>query len=165
MSVQEVPLPDSGKTLPNTQAKLYTARVPRFYGMAKHGKDHITQGLSAFMAGVRELAKLRGIDSDSELARVVSRKVAGGPSRKTINNALQGRHDAQIGTLQAIADGLDCPLWVLLLTGKSGADLASPRRERIISMMENYLRCADEDRFHVEALASAFAAKSIKKSS
>lgn len=98
--------------------------------------------------------KLRKIKSDSELARLVN-----GKAPKTVNNALSGRHDAQISTLQAIADALDCPLWVMFLVGKSERDLESPYRERLIKMVESYLQCNDEGRHHVESMAAAFAAK------
>lgn len=108
------------------------------------------------------LMKLRGIKSHSELARLASRKNNGAPARKTINNALTGRHDAQISTLEAIATALDCPLWVLFLVGRSSEDLQSPARERLIAMVQAYLLCEDEGRHHVESLAMAFAAKAKK---
>lgn len=130
--------------------------------MGKGTQDHIAAGLAAFREGVATLMTLRGIKSDSELSRIVSRKVAGGPSRKTVNNALAGRHDAQISTLEAIADALDCPLWVLFLVGRKSKDLESPARERLIAMVQGYLQCDSESRHHVESLASAFAAKSKK---
>lgn len=106
--------------------------------------------------------KLRGIKSHSELARLASRKGNGSPARKTVNNALAGRHDAQISTLEAIAAALDCPLWVLFLVGRQSSDLASPARESLIAMVQNYLKCDSEGRHHVEGMASAFAAKAKK---
>lgn len=123
--------------------------------MAKHNHpDHVAEGLAAFSSAAHTLMKLRNIKSDSELARLVS-----GKAPKTVNNALSGRHDAQISTLQAIADALDCPLWVMFLVGKEGHDLESPYRERLIKMVERYLKCDDEGRHHVESMAAAFAAK------
>lgn len=80
-------------------------------------------------------------------------------SRKTVNNALAGRHDAQISTLEAIASALDCPLWVLFLVGRQSEDLQSPARERLVAMVSDYLKCDTEGRHHVESMASAFAAK------
>lgn len=101
--------------------------------------------------------KIRNFESDSQLAEKVD-----GKARKTINNALSGRHDAQISTLQAIADALDCPLWVMFLVGSTPEDLESPARERLIAVVTNYLKCDSEGRHHVESMASAFAAKSLK---
>lgn len=123
------------------------------------GTEHVAEALAAFREGVATLMTIRDIKSDSELARIVTRKVPGGPSRKTVNNALAGRHDAQISTLEAIADALDCPLWVLFLVGRQSEDLRSPTRERLIAVVKDYLACSDADRHHVESLASAFAAK------
>lgn len=80
-------------------------------------------------------------------------------SRKTVNNALAGRHDAQISTLEAIATALDCPLWVLFLVGRQSEDLQSPSRERLVAMVADYLKCDTEGRHHVESMAAAFAAK------
>lgn len=101
--------------------------------------------------------KLQKIESDSALAR---RSIS--VSRKTVNNALKARHDAQISTLQSIADALDCPLWVMFLVGKSDKDLESPARERLIAMVAAYLKCDDASRHHVESMAAAFAAKPKK---
>jgi len=98
--------------------------------------------------------KLRKIDSHSQLADVVR-----GIDRKTVNNALSGRHNPKINTLEAIAAALDCPLWVMFLVGKKEKDLDSPYRERLVKMVEAYLQCDDEGRHHVESMASAFAAK------
>ena len=115
-----------------------------------------------FRDAVSALMQIRGIESDSQLARIVTKKISGGPSRKTVNNALAGRHDAQISTLEAIASALDCPLWVLFLVGGESKDLQSPARERLAAMVQAYLKCDDESRHHVESLASAFAAKAVK---
>lgn len=129
------------------------------------GTEHVAQALAAFREGVATLMTIRNIKSDSELARIVAKKVPGAPSRKTVNNALAGRHDAQISTLEAIADALDCPLWVLFLVGRQSDDLRSPARERLIAVVKDYLACTDADRHHVESLASAFAAKQKKNGS
>jgi len=119
--------------------------------------SHLAEGLAAFRDAAEILMKLRKIESDSELARL-ARSV----SRKTVNNALKGRHDAQLSTLQSIADALDCPLWVMFLVGKASADLQSPARERLIAMVHAYLQCDDASRHHVESMAAAFAAKPQK---
>jgi transcriptional regulator with XRE-family HTH domain len=125
--------------------------------MGRRDHDHVAEGLAAFSSAARTLMKIRNIESDSALAEMVD-----GKARKTINNALAGRHDAQISTLQAIADALDCPLWVMFLVGSSETDLESPARERLIAVVTDYLKCDGEGRHHVESMASAFAAKSRK---
>lgn len=130
--------------------------------MAKDFQDHIAAGISAFNRNVATLRRLRNIENDSELWRVMTKKIGDAPSRKTVNNALQGRHDAQISTLQAIAETLDCPLWVLFIPNLQDADMESPHRERLIALMQAYLQCDSETRHHVEAMAAAFAAKSKK---
>jgi hypothetical protein len=125
--------------------------------MGRRSTDHVAEGLAAFSSAARTLMKIRNIESDSQLAEKVD-----GKARKTINNALSGRHDAQISTLQAIADALDCPLWVMFLVGSDPSDLESPARERLIAMVTHYLACDSDGRHHVENMASAFAAKSRK---
>jgi hypothetical protein len=130
--------------------------------MAKGTQDHLRAGFSAFREGVETLMTIQGIKSHSELARLASKKGNGSPARKTVNNALAGRHDAQISTLEAIAAALDCPLWVLFLVGRQSKDLHSPSRERLIAMVRAYLKCDDEGRHHVESMAQAFAARAGK---
>jgi transcriptional regulator with XRE-family HTH domain len=122
--------------------------------MPKHTQDHVAEGLAAFSSAARVLMKLRKIDSDAQLAEAVR-----GLDRKTVNNALSGRHNPKISTLEAIANALDCPLWVMFLVGRADRDLESPYRERLIKMVECYLKCDDEGRHHVESMAAAFAAK------
>jgi transcriptional regulator with XRE-family HTH domain len=130
--------------------------------MGKKLQDHVSAGISAFNEAAAVLMKIKGIESDSELARLVEKKIHDGPSRKTVNNALTGRHDSQISTLQAIADALDCPLWVMFLTDRKDSDLESPTREQLIAVVQNYLKCDTEGRHHVAGMASAFAAKTGK---
>jgi transcriptional regulator with XRE-family HTH domain len=122
--------------------------------MPNNRNEHVAEGLAAFSSAARVLMKLRKIESDAQLAEAVR-----GVDRKTVNNALSGRHNPKISTLEAIADALDCPLWVMFLVGKAEKDLESPYRERLIKMVEAYLQCDDEGRHHVESLAAAFAAK------
>lgn len=162
MFVQEGPLPDSGKILPRLQGKFYPCNLRQCSSMGNAKKDHVAEALAAFSEAAGVLMKLRGIKSHSELARLVDKKSVGDAARKTINNVLSGRHDTQISKLQAIAEALDCPLWVFFLPGKSESDLASPARERLIAMVQNYLKCDTEGRHHVESMASAFAARANK---
>lgn len=163
MYVEEGPLQNSGKVLPSLQGKFYPYNLRQCSPMAKIGQKHLLQGLAAFRKNVATLKMLRKIENDSELWRIVSRKVAGAPSRKTVNNAIQGRHDAQISTLEAIAEALDAPLWLLFLPNLEDSDLQSPNKERIVALIENYLQCDSDGRNHTEGMASAFAAKQLKK--
>lgn len=144
--------------LPTLQEKFYPHQMREWLPMGKITNKHVSSGFAIFRQGVATLMDLRDIKSHSELARIVSKKV-GGVSRKTINNALAGRHDAQISTLEAISEALDCPLWVLFLVGHKSSELRSPARERLIGMVNDYLDCSDGDRHHIESLAAAFAAK------
>lgn len=131
--------------------------------MAKRAEDHLAAGLDAFRGNLAALKRLRGIENDSELWRMVKRKNnSNSPSRKTVNNAVQARHDAQISTLQAIAESLDVPLWLMFIPGLQDADLQSPNKEKLIALVENYLGCPENGRHHVESMAAAFAAKNGK---
>jgi len=80
-------------------------------------------------------------------------------SQKTINNALKGRHDGKISTYDALAASLGVPLWVLFIPTLKAEDLRSPNRERLVALVENYLRCKDDGRHHTETMAAGFAAK------
>jgi hypothetical protein len=131
--------------------------------MAKHGEDHLAAGLEAFRTNVAALKRLRGIENDSELWRMVKRKNnSNSPSRKTVNNAVQARHDAQISTLEAISETFDVPLWLALIPGLLDADLQSPNKEKLVALVMNYLACPENGRHHVESMAAAFAAKNTK---
>jgi uncharacterized protein (UPF0147 family) len=127
--------------------------------MATKQKSHLVTGLAAFRANAKTLMALQGIDNDSQLWRLVSRRVTDAPSRKTVNNALQVRHDAQISTLEALAEAMNAPLWVMFIPGLTDTDLQSPSKERLVALVQNYLRCDNEGRGHAEHMAEAFAAK------
>lgn len=130
--------------------------------MGKASPGHLADALAEFISTADNLMKLRGITSHSQLARAVSKKSSEEAARKTINNVMQGRHDTQISKLEAIAEALDCPLWVFFLPGKEDSDLSSPARERLIAVVQHYLKCDSEGRHHVESMAAAFAAKAKK---
>jgi transcriptional regulator with XRE-family HTH domain len=144
--------------LPTVQEIFCPVDLSKWSPMGKLTIDHTSEGFARFRAGVASLMSIREIKSHSELARIVSKK-GGDVSKRTVNNALAGRHDPQISTLQAISDALDCPLWVLFLVGHRSEELQSPARERLIAMVNAYLMCTDSDRHHVESLSAAFAAK------
>lgn len=127
--------------------------------MGKASQNHVETGLAAFRENAKKLMALQGVENDSQLWRLVSKRVPGAPSRKTVNNALQVRHDAQISTLEAIAEGFNVPLWLMFIPGLTEADLQSPHKERLIALVENYLKCDSEARMHAESLTAAFAAK------
>lgn len=131
--------------------------------MATKEKSHMATGLAAFRANVRTLMALQGITNDSEMWRLVSRRVAGAPSRKTVNNALQVRHDAQISTLEALAEALNVPIWVMFIPDLKESDLQSPNKERLTALVQNYLRCDNDGRSHAENMTAAFAAKTLSR--
>lgn len=83
-------------------------------------------------------------------------------SQKTINNVLAGRHDNKISSFDAIASALGIPMWVLFIPELKPEDLQSPARERLVSLVENYLRSDSDGRHHTEQMAAAFAAKAQK---
>lgn len=105
--------------------------------------------------------KIRDVASARAFGLAVEKR--SGVGYRSVTNALAGRHDSQISTLQAIADQLDCPLWVLLLTNSKPEDLESPAREKLIAMVYAYLKCDEDGRHHVESMAAAFAASKAKK--
>lgn len=133
----------------------------------KLDESPVSVGLAAFSRNVRFAMDGQGVSSESELGRMVKRSstAPGAITTKTINNALNQKHDAKIGTLDAIAQGLKVPLWVLFVPGLKKEDLASPNRERFIAMVRHYLECDDEGRQQTEAAAKLFAAKTSAKRS
>ena len=144
-----------GKMLPTLQGKFYQRTLQECSGMAK---EHIEAALQAFSRNAKTMLGIRGIESDAELWRRMNKKLEEPISPKTVNNVLAGRYDARMGTLEAIAGTLDCPLWVLLHPGIVDADLQSPARERLIAAVKSYLACDDEHRSHLERIAAAYAA-------
>jgi hypothetical protein len=99
--------------------------------------------------------------TEPELVTVVKKKSPRPVSQKTINNVLKARlDDAKLSTFDSIATALGVPLWVLFIPTLRASDLQSPNRERLVALMENYLRCDNDSRHHTENMAAAFAAKS-----
>lgn len=165
MSFEEGPCPDIGNILPSLQEKYYPCNLRELRAMGKTIESISAEALSAFRANVAIVMTQQNIESHSEMWRVMKKKMAKGmkvPARKSINNALSARHDAQISTLAAIADGLNVPIWILLIPDLNESDLASPHRERLAALVQNYLHCDNEGRNHTESMAAAFASKSDK---
>lgn len=98
--------------------------------------------------------------TEPELVTVVKKKSPRPVSQKTINNVLKARlDDAKLSTFDSMATALGVPLWVLFIPTLKASDLQSPNRERLVALVENYLKCKDEGRHHTETMAAGFAAK------
>lgn len=160
MYVESGPLPESSKALPRLQAILYHGIMAPCAPMPKQSQNRIAIALDAFAQNVAGIKADKQIPNDTELWLMVGKHSKHSPAQKTVNNTVKGRHDAKISNLEAIADGLNVPLWVLFVPGLEEAGLLkSPHRERFMALVDNYIKCKDDGRTHTEGMAAAFAAK------
>lgn len=137
--------------------------MEQFGPMAKSPSEF---GMDAFARNVAARMSALAIEGDRELFRMVKqRSRQTGPSEKTVNNALKARHDAKISTLNAIAEALEVPLWVLLIPGldKHVDLLKNDGLRRMVKLVENYMACDDAKRADAETVAQAGAI--LRKSS
>lgn len=128
--------------------------------LATH-KSTLKDALASFGASLKAYRSLQNI-SQAELGRIVREKVPGriteGFAVKNISNIEAGRYKPELGTLSAIAEAIDVPLWVMFLPGINKEILASPYKERLIKLMQDYMRCDDTGRLHTENMAAGQAA-------
>lgn len=128
------------------------------------------KGMETFKKNARMRMAAMGITEasggDKKVWEMVIKRRSGEKiSPKTVNNALQARHDSKVSTLAAIAEALQVDLWMMFHEGIREADLRPPMKERIADLVAQYLACDDEGRQQVENMAKAFAAKSKIKGS
>lgn len=115
-------------------------------------------GMDAFAKNVAARMEALSVEGDRELFRMVrQRSRQDGPSEKTVNNALNARHDAKISTLNSIAEALEVPLWVLLIPGLDRHPdlLRGEGLKRLACLVENYMACDDARRGEAEIVAQA----------
>lgn len=122
--------------------------------------------MDAFRRNVQVRKEAIGIGSDRELYHMVKQRLRHGdaPSEKTVNNAVEARHDAKISTLDAIAEGLGVPLWLLLIPDMPPELLKDPAANRLVRLVEDYISSAGEGRQHIENIAAAAAFQAQKPS-
>jgi hypothetical protein len=123
-------------------------------------------GMDAFAKNVAARMEALEIEDDRKLFQMVKqRSRQAGPSEKTVNNAVNARHDAKISTLNSIAEALEVPLWVLLIPGldKHPDLLRGEGLKRLVRLVENYMTCDDGRRSEAEVVAHAGAI--LKRSS
>lgn len=129
--------------------------------LSTHKKAVLKDALESFGASLKAYRNLQGI-SQAELGRIVREKVPGRVSEgfavKNISNIEAGRYKPELGTLSAIAEAIDVPLWVMFLPGINKEILASPYKERLVRLMRDYMRCDDTGRLHTENMAAGQAA-------
>lgn len=118
--------------------------------------------MDAFSKNVSVRMRALGIESDRELFIMVTKKARKAPGEKTVNNAVKARHDAKISTLNAIADALGLPLWVLLVPEMPPDLLQEPDAHRVVRLVQNFLASNGEGRTHIENIAAAAAYQNRK---
>lgn len=119
--------------------------------------------MEAFVRSVGLRKAALGIKTDREIFKMVAAKFKqGAVKEKTVNNALNGRHDAKIGTLNAIAEALGLPLWVFLIPDVPEEFLTDKDKDRLVRLVNHYISSHGEGRAHIENIAAAAAYQSKK---
>lgn len=116
---------------------------------------------SAFAEKLKVLRERRGV-AQMDLEREMKKRGAK-VVQKSISNIETLKHDSQLGTYAAIADYFGVPTWVMFIPGLDSELLEGEKLHRLKKLVENYLKCDDTERGHVENMAAAHAALHRKK--
>ena len=145
------------------QAIHYYGIMEECFPMALPKHSPVAAAMAAFSRSVAIRKDALGITSDRDLYGMIKKmpRVVG-PSEKTVNNAVKGRHDAKISTLNAIAEALDLPLWVLLIPELPPELLQEPDAHRVVRLVQHFIASNGEGRSHIENIAAAAAYQSRK---
>jgi len=117
--------------------------------------------MAAFAQNTRVRMAALGVTSDRDLYRMVVKRAE--VSEKTVNNALNARHDSKIGTLNAVAESLGLPVWVLLIPELPPELLQEPDAHRVVRLVQHFIASNGEGRSHIENIAAAAAYQSRKQ--
>lgn len=152
---------ECSKALPRMQAIYYHVGVEQCFPMPHKALSPAEIAMEAFARNVSTRMEALRIGSDRELYRMVKKLYRGEvPGEKTVNNAINARHDAKISTLNSIAEALKLPLWVLLIPDLPSELLHDPDAQRLVRLVQNFLASSGEGRVHIENVAAAAAFQS-----
>lgn len=93
--------------------------------------------------------------SKNDIAKPIEKR--GGPVVKTTYNALSDadpRHPPNIETMQAIAEELDIPLWILMIPGVPQELLEGSERKRFETVVTDFFASADTGRSRIAETAA-----------
>jgi len=83
--------------------------------------------------------------NDGQLAQAMEKgKVR--VSKKTLNNIRHAKHPTGIDNLEAVANQLDVPLWIMLIPNLPTQFLVNPLKDRLRAMVEHYVEFETRDR-------------------
>jgi hypothetical protein len=120
--------------------------------------------MEAFSRNAARRMQAIGVGTDRELFHMLKQKFrAEEITEKTVNNAVKARHNAKIGTLNAIAETLGLPLWVLMIPDLPEEFLRDQDAQRLVRLVQGYLESDGEGRAHIENIAAAAAYRSNHK--
>jgi hypothetical protein len=105
----------------------------------------------AFRTNALRVIEGRGMNKN-DIAKPIQER--GGPVSKTTYNALGPDHVPNIETMQAIAEELDLPLWLLCIPGLP-EELVKNERERkqLERIVTQYVKCRDTGRQRIAETA------------
>jgi hypothetical protein len=125
--------------------------------MANSAHRLIEEALSAFSHNLQARKGALRIKDDTELWRAMKTSRKGSISQKTVNNASKGRHDAKLSTLEAIAESVDVPLWVMFIPGLDQKFMETPAKDRLVKLLTDYLASDGAGRGQIENAAALYA--------
>src|SRR4051812_20286442 len=113
------------------------------------GKRSI-EAWAAFKANALWVIQRRTM-SKNDLAKPIEAK--GGPVSKTVYNALGEEHPPNIETMQAIAEQLDLPLWVLMIPNLPKELLEGLERKRFEKLVTDFFVSGETGRSRIAETA------------
>jgi hypothetical protein len=125
--------------------------------MANSAHRLIEEALSAFSQNLQARKDALRIKDDTELWRNMKANLKGAISQKTVNNASKGRHDAKLSTLEAIAESVQVPLWVMFIPGLNKRFMETQSKDRLVKLVTDYLASDGAGRGQIENAAALYA--------
>jgi hypothetical protein len=125
--------------------------------MANSAHRLIEEALSAFSQNLQARKDALRIKDDTELWRNMKATRKGAISQKTVNNASKGRHDAKLSTLEAIAESVQVPLWIMFIPGLDKRFMETQSKDRLVKLVTDYLASDGAGRGQIENAAALYA--------
>jgi hypothetical protein len=125
--------------------------------MANSAHRLIEEALTAFSQNLQARKDALRIKDDTELWRSMKANRKGAISQKTVNNASKGRHDAKLSTLEAIAESVQVPLWIMFIPGLDKRFMETQSKDRLVKLVTDYLASDGAGRGQIENAAALYA--------
>lgn len=113
-----------------------------------------------FRDRLKYLREKRGLSQDG-LAAAVKRR-GGELSQKSVSNLENLNHESKLVNYARAAAAFGVPVWVMLIPDLDFALLEGEPLQRLTKLVDDYLKCTDEQRVFVEKMAGGYAGLNVK---